>query len=242
MLHDDFPVLFHSAGVHQFVFLGCVGLVLVLAQMIRGAHTASFCNSCANPIAREQNNMSLPAKDVASDTEHEHKKVATWRGQDRLLGLKWAEPMPAIPSTPQPPQKKAKTAAWAEGHVPQEWSQVSQSSCMSSGEHKVMASPESPMKLPNTTKVSTPTSGTSSGMHAYAVWWHPICDTGFDYRGVHAGGTNAWNYIQTWLPKGQYEGSKVRLRRFPDVTAAMEGYTKECRQHKAPDMPKLWKH
>ena len=53
---------------------------------------------------------------------------------------------------------------------------------------------------------------------------------------------NAWNYIQTWLPKGQYEGSKVRLRRFPDVTAAMEGYTKECRQHKAPDMPKLWKH
>ena len=131
MLHDDFPVLFHSAGVHQFVFLGCVGLVLVLAQMIRGAHTASFCNSSAILSAREQINMSLPAKDVASDTEHEHKKVATWRGQDRLLGLKWAEPMPAIPSTPQPPQKKAKTAAWAEGNVPQEWSQVSQSSCMS---------------------------------------------------------------------------------------------------------------
>ena len=45
MLLDDFPVLFNSAGVIQFVSEGSVGLVLMLAQMVRGAHTASFCNS-----------------------------------------------------------------------------------------------------------------------------------------------------------------------------------------------------
>jgi hypothetical protein len=86
------------------------------------------------------------------------------------------------------------------------------------------------MKTPLKSDEPLPTQGASFNLHAYAVWWHPMCDTGFDCRGVHAGGTSAWAYIMSWLPNGQYGGSKVRLRRFPNVESAIEGYTQEFRQ------------
>ena len=166
----------------------------------------------------------------------------TWRGQETLFGLKWMPPIPSIPQSQMPPLKKLRPSTNHGTAEIQPEHENSKDPVDKSDSIVATPAPQTPIKLTKPKSMARPIKSVAFNEHAYVVWWHPACEDGFDYRGVHSGGTHAWDFIQSWLPKGQYEGSKVRLRRFPDTDAAIQGYHEESRQHRAPSMPRLWKH
>ena len=173
--------------------------------------------------------------------QHDHVRPV-WRGQEALIGLNWLPPMPDNPPSQLPPLKKLRSTNNLWCPESQQLKEIETGLDDKNDPIIATPAPQTPIKVNKPKIMARPANELAYNKHAYAVWWHPACEDGFDYRGVHSGGTHAWDFIQSWLPKGQYEGSKVRLRRFPDTDAAIQGYGEECRHHKAPDMPQMWKH
>ena len=250
----DVGLVFIDQHCHEFVLLYLMislccfpdifqsHVRLALAQMPAGSEQLGHSRLSPGVDCPDINDMSQAGPGSESEAHEDDQKTTLWRGQDYLLGLTWMPPMVECPCTPEPPKKKICRPAFDGPGVPAEWNQTSKKVSGTANYAKLSSTPMSPMKTPLKSDEPLPTQGSSFNLHAYAVWWHPMCDTGFDYRGVHAGGTSAWAYIMSWLPNGQYGGSKVRLRRFPNVDSAVEGYQQEFRQHKAPSIPKLWHH
>ena len=172
---------------------------------------------------------------------HDHVRPV-WRGQEVLIGLNWLPSMPDNPPSQLPPFKKLRLTNNLWCPESQQLKEIETGLDDKNDPIIATPAPQTPIKVNKPKIMARPANELAYNKHAYAVWWHPACEDGFDYRGVHSGGTHAWDFIQSWLPKGQYEGSKVRLRRFPDTDAAIQGYGEECRHHKAPDMPQMWQH
>ena len=166
----------------------------------------------------------------------------TWREHETLFGLKLMPPIPSIPQSQMPPLKKLRPSTHHGTEESQPLHENEKDLVDKFDSIVATPAPQSPVKLIKPKSMACPIKSVAFNKHAYVVWWHPVCEDGFDYRGVHSGGKHAWDFIQLWLPQGQYPGSTVRLRRFPNTDAAIQGYHEESRQHQAPDMPRLWKH
>ena len=69
----------------------------------------------------------------------------------------------------------------------------------------------------------------------YAVWYvrGDAAAAGL-WSGQHP---HCWNAILRRCPGGQYTPGPVRLRRYPTLAAAREGYLQEARRHGAPVPP-----
>ena len=112
---------------------------------------------------------------------------------------------------------------WAIGSGEPDSSEPASSPAPAGAEPSILPAAEAKPSAPSTAAKA------SGGSHCYAVWKAPGSTE--DLVGVHRGGLVAWHAIAARLAGKRYFSGRDRLRKFPSLEAAVDGFLAERDAH-----------